>query len=61
MHPETIAGHPERLEKIVEAVRTYHDSAVFDNEIRVFDMIRDYMRMARELDAPRPDETRLRC
>ena len=47
MHPETIAGHPERLRLIVEAVRTYHDRAVFDNEIRIFDMIRDYTRMAR--------------
>jgi thiamine kinase-like enzyme len=57
MHPETIAGHRDRLEKIVAAIRTYHDKAVFDNEIRVFDMIRDYMRMALELDAPRPDQT----
>ena len=54
MHPETIAGHPERLRLIVEAVRTYHDRAVFDNEIRVFDMIRDYTRMAAEVGAPRP-------
>jgi thiamine kinase-like enzyme len=57
MHPETIAGHPERLRLIVEAVRTYHDRAVFDNEIRIFDMIRDYTRMAQELDAPRPYQT----
>ena len=57
MHPETIAGHRDRLEKIVAAIRTYHDKAVFDNEIRVFDMIRDYLRMALELDAPRPDQT----
>ena len=57
LHPETIAGHPERLEKIVEAIRTYHDKAVFDNEVRVFDMIRDYARMARESDAPRPEQT----
>ncbi len=57
MHPETIAGHPERLRLIVEAVRTYHDGAVFDNEFRVFDMIRDYTRMAIEVDAPRPSET----
>ena len=57
MHPETIAGHPERLRLIVEAVRTYHDRALFDNEIRVFDMIRDYTRMAAEVDAPRPEQT----
>jgi thiamine kinase-like enzyme len=57
MHPETIAGHPERLRLIVEAVRTYHDGALFDNEIRVFDMIRDYRGMAGEVDAPRPYQT----
>ena len=57
MHPETIADQPDRLRLIVEAVRTYHDQAVFDNEIRVFDMIRDYTRMAAEVDAPHPSET----
>jgi len=57
MHPDTIAGHPDHLRLIVEAVRTYHDRAVFDNEIRVFDMIRDYTRMAAEADAPRPEQT----
>ena len=57
MHSETITGHPERLRLIVEAVRTCHDGALFDNEIRVFDMIRDYARMASEVDAPRPYQT----
>jgi thiamine kinase-like enzyme len=57
MHPETIAGHPERLRLIVAAIRTYHDAAVFDNEIRVFDMIRDSMRLTTEVDAPRPYQT----
>jgi thiamine kinase-like enzyme len=57
MHPESIAGHPDRLDKIVAAMRTYHDKAVFANEIRVFDMIRDYLRMAQEVGAPRPAET----
>ena len=57
MHPKTIAGHPERLRLIVEAMRTYHEQAVFDNETRVFDMIRDFVRMAAEVDAPRLSET----
>ncbi len=57
MHPETIAGRPDRLRLIVETLRTCHDQAVFDNEIRVFDMIRDSTRMAAEFDAPRPSET----
>ncbi len=56
MHPESIAGHSDRLEKIARAVRTYHDKAVFDNEIHVFDMIRDYTAMARDVEAPRPEE-----
>ena len=56
MHPESIAGHPERLDKIVAAMRTYHDKAVFANEIRVFDMIRDYLRMARDVNAAHPTE-----
>ena len=46
----------ERLEKIVGAIRTYHDKAVFDNHIDLFQMIRDYTAMAREVDAPRPAE-----
>ncbi len=57
MHPESIAGHPDRLEKIVAAMRTYHDKAVFDNEIHVFDMIRQYLSMAQDVGAPRPEET----
>jgi thiamine kinase-like enzyme len=57
MHPESIAGHPDRLEKIVAAMRTYHDRAVFDNEVRVFDVIREYRRMAEAVGAPHPEET----
>jgi thiamine kinase-like enzyme len=57
MHPESIADHCDRLEKIVAAMRIYHDNAVFDNEIHVFDMIRDYLRMAGDVGAPRPAET----
>ncbi len=57
MHPESIAGHADRLQKIVAAMRTYHDRAVFTNEIRVFDMIREYLRMAEDVSAPRPAET----
>ena len=56
LHPETVAGHLERLEKIVDAMRTYHEGAVFVNEIRLFDMVRDYSAMARDVGAPRPAE-----
>ena len=54
LHPDTIAGHPDHLDKIVRAVRTYHDEAAFANEIHVFDMIRDYTKMAHEVGAALP-------
>jgi thiamine kinase-like enzyme len=56
MHPEDLAGHRDRLEKVVDAMRQYHDRATFVNDIHVFDMIRDYMKMARGVDAPFPDD-----
>ncbi len=56
MHPESLAGHPERLAKVVDVMRTYHDTATFANEIDVFAMIRQYMVMARDVDAPLPDD-----
>ena len=56
MHPEDLAGHPDRLEKVVDAVRQYHDKATFVNEIYVFDMIREYLEKARSVDAPFPDD-----
>ncbi len=57
MHPESLAGHPDRLEKVVAAMRTYHDKAVFADEVRLFDMVRSYLRMAQQVNAPRPEET----
>ena len=56
MHPEDLAGHRDRLEKVVDTVRRYHDRATFANEINVFDMIREYMEMARGVEAPFPDD-----
>jgi len=56
LHPDTIAGNPDHLDKIVRAVRTYHDGAVFANEIHVFQMIRDYTKMADEVGATLPPE-----
>ena len=56
LHPDTIAGHPDHLDKIVRAVRTYHDKAVFANEIHVFEMIREYTAMAHEVGAALPKE-----
>ena len=56
MHPEDLAGHPDRLEKVVDAVRQYHDKATFVNDIYVFDMIREYLEKARSVDASFPDD-----
>ncbi|MCX6371476.1 MAG: phosphotransferase family protein [Actinobacteria bacterium] len=57
MHPESLAGHADRLEKVVGAMRTYHEKAVFAEEVRLFDMVRNYLRMAAQVNAPRPEET----
>jgi thiamine kinase-like enzyme len=56
MHPETIAGHPERIKQVVETVKVIHEKAVFQHQIRVFDMLRHYTKIAREIDAPMPPE-----
>jgi thiamine kinase-like enzyme len=56
MHPEDLAGHRDRLGKVVDVMRTYHEKAVFSNEIDVFAMIREYMEMARGVDAPFPED-----
>jgi thiamine kinase-like enzyme len=56
MHPESLAGHPERLTQVVELVRRMHERATFPNEIHVFDMIRRYTQTAREVGAPFPDD-----
>jgi len=36
---------------VVDVIRAYHEKATFTNEIVVFDMVRDYMVMARDADA----------
>ena len=56
MHPESLAGHHDRLEKVVDVIRTYHDEAVFANEIDVFAMIRQYLDMAKDADASLPPD-----
>ena len=34
MHPDTMAGHPERIKQAVEAVRVYHDKARLQQQDR---------------------------
>ena len=56
MHPETMAGHPERLKQAVETVKVFHTQAVFKNQIKIFDMLRRYTRIARDNNTPMPPE-----
>ncbi len=56
MHPETIAGHPDRIKQVVETVKVIHERAIFTHTIRVFDMLRHYTKIAREINAPMPPE-----
>jgi len=54
MHPDTIAGHPERLKQVVETVKVFHDKAVFSHKIKIFDMLRRYTKLAGEIGHPIP-------
>jgi thiamine kinase-like enzyme len=56
MHPDTIAGHPDRIRQVVQTVKTVHEKAVFKHRIQVFDMIRHYTDVAHEVNAPIPPE-----
>jgi thiamine kinase-like enzyme len=56
MHPDTISGHPERLQQVVKTVKVFHDGAVFGHKIKLFDMLRKYTKIARDIDAPMPPE-----
>lgn len=56
MHPETMAGHPERIKQAVETTKVFHDKAVFKHEIKIFQMLRNYTKIARDIGAPMPVE-----
>ena len=55
MHPETMAGHPEHIKQAIETVRVFHEKAVFGNKIDVFEMLRRYTKVARDINAPMPE------
>jgi thiamine kinase-like enzyme len=55
MHQHTMVGHPERIKQVVETVKVFHQGATFMNQIHLFDMIRKYTKIAKDLDAPWPD------
>jgi thiamine kinase-like enzyme len=54
LHPQTLAGHPDRIRQVVQTVRVVHERAAFQHEIDVFQMLRDYTNIARKIDAPVP-------
>ena len=56
MHPETMAGHPERIKQAVETTKVFHDKAVFKHDIKIFQMLRNYTKIARDIGAPMPAE-----
>ena len=56
MHPQDLAGHPDRLRQVVDVIRTYHDKATFSNDTSVFPMIRRYLAMAADVGATFPDD-----
>ena len=54
MHPETVAADDRTIEKIGEALKRLQDNAEFGNTTYVFDMIRRYVAMCREVEAILP-------
>jgi thiamine kinase-like enzyme len=55
MHPETMGGHPERIKQAVETVKVFHEGCTFKHDIQLFDMIRKYTKIAKDLKTPWPD------
>ncbi len=55
MHPDTMAGHPENIRQAVETVKVFHQQATFGNKIEIFDMLRRYTKVAKDINAPMPD------
>jgi thiamine kinase-like enzyme len=55
MHQNTMVGNPERIKQVVETVKVFHTCATFKNQIHLFDMIRKYTKIAKDLGTPWPD------
>ena len=56
MHPTPSPGTRTASGRSVETVKVIHDKAIFTHKIQVFDMLRHYTKIAREIDAPMPPE-----
>jgi thiamine kinase-like enzyme len=55
LHPETMAGHPDRIKQAVATVKVFHQGCTFKHDIKLFDMLRKYTKIARDIDAPMPE------
>ena len=52
MHPETMAGHADRIKQAVETVRVFHKGCTFKHDIHLFDMLRKYTKIAARHQRP---------
>jgi thiamine kinase-like enzyme len=56
MHPETVAANDRIIEKIGNALKRLQENAEFKNTTYVFDMIRRYVAMCKEVEALLPED-----
>ena len=54
MHPETVAADDQKIENIGNTLKRLQENAEFGNTTYVFDMIRHYVTMCREVGATLP-------
>jgi thiamine kinase-like enzyme len=56
LHPDTVVAKDEHIVKIVSALKQMHEKAVFEAKTDVFDMTRQYIRMAEDVNAFFPED-----
>jgi len=56
MHPETVADDDNKIKKIGKALKKLQTSATFKNKTYVFDLMRKYYQMCREVQAFLPHD-----
>lgn len=61
MNPEIIAGDDAIITKIINQLKSVHSEAVFEKTTYVFDMIREYIILARANDAIFPHDFEWMC
>jgi len=60
LHPETMAAVPTTSVRRADCP-CFHDNAVFGHPIDVFQMLRDYTKIARDLKTPMPERLERCC